>query len=96
MKKIKVIFAIFCILLFCSVSFAGSNKTGKMLDAAEITFDSVSIINNITEGTEIIDVASDVKDIAALGATGVAVAGASGTGIMSTMAATGAVVGGEL
>jgi len=93
MKKLVLVFII--VMVSCSLSFAGDSKfKKKIVDAAGNVLDAGAIINNFTGGGELIDVASDLKDVAAVATTGAAVVGASGSGIMSTMATAGAAVGG--
>ena len=88
MKKISLVFTI--LVLSCSISFAGTLETvGKMASKANAAGTVCSLIN----GGEVCSDIEDVASVAGVGVTGAAVVGASASGIMSTMAATGAVVG---
>ncbi len=92
MKKISLVFTI--LVLSCSISFAGTLETvGKMASKAKSAGIVCSLINGGEVCSDIEDVAN-VASVAAVGVTGTAVVGASASGIMTTMAATGGVVGG--
>jgi hypothetical protein len=49
-------------------------------------------LKEVEETTQLLGIAADIKDVASVGTTGSAIAGASGSGIMSTLAS-GAVIG---
>ena len=97
MKKISLVFAI--LVLSCSISFAGTletvGKAARNAGKAKAACVAARLWDeNVAEVcSDVVGDAASVVAIASPGVAAVAVAGASASGIMSTMAATGAVVG---
>ena len=95
MKKILLVFS--TLMLSCSISFAGTIETvGKAAsNAGNIGLNACQAVGLLNEEiTSTCDNVENTAKIAGAAATGYAVAGASGSSIMSTMATAGAAVGG--
>ncbi len=94
MKKILLVFTIF--MFSCSVSFAGTietvGKAASKAGKAEIACVAARLWDeNIAEVCG--DVVGDAASVVGVGVTSATVVGASASGIMTTMASTGAIVG---
>ncbi len=90
MKKIALVFTIF--MFSSSMSFAETIDVGKIARNVGKASAACSLLDG-----DVADVCGNVEDaatVAGAAATGYAVAGASGSSIMSTMATAGAAVGG--
>lgn len=94
------------ILFLGGRAFAGNVEVakkiaGRALDAGGLVHTAAEnaqtvwdhpLLQEAEEKTRVLGVVSDLKDAASIGTTGVAVAGASGSGVMSTLAS-GAIIG---